>query len=112
MEHYAGLVIPGGGLHQGNSGPSAKTIIEGAFSAHVGGVGAYAYIGDMLYLEATAYRTLDFGAQNALGTDPFGAPGLIDGYAPYWRAALEPHWGNHYLSGLAPISAIDFGEKS
>ena len=81
----------------GNSGPSAKTIIEGAFSAHVGGVGAYAYIGDMLYLEATAYRTLDFGAQNALGTDPFGAPGLIDGYAPYWRAALEPHWGNHYL---------------
>src|SRR5580704_15896678 len=81
----------------GNSGPSAKTIIEGAFSAHVGGVGAYAYIGDMLYLEATAYRTLDFGTQNALGTDPFGAPGLIDGYAPYWRAALEPHWGNHYL---------------
>jgi hypothetical protein len=81
----------------GNSGPSAKTIIEGAFAAHVGGVGAYAYIGDMLYLEATAYRTLDFGAQNALGTDPFGAPGLLDGYAPYWRAALEPHWGNHYL---------------
>jgi hypothetical protein len=81
----------------GNSGPSAKTIIEGAFSAHVGGVGAYAYVNDVLYLEATAYRTLDFRAQNTLGADPFGSPGLLDGFAPYWRAALEPHWGNHYL---------------
>src|SRR5580704_11984697 len=77
--------------------PATKTVIEGAFSAHVVGAGAYAYINDILYLEATAYRTLDFGAQNALGVDPFGAPGLVDGLAPYWRAALEPHWGNHDL---------------
>src|ERR1700681_3196102 len=77
------------------STPSSKTIIEGAFSAHVGGVGAYAYVNDMLYLEASAYRTLDFGAQNSLGVDPFGAPGLLEGFAPYWRAALEPHWGDH-----------------
>jgi hypothetical protein len=77
--------------------PATKTVVEGAFSAHVVGAGAYAYINDILYLEATAYRTLDFGAQNAVGVDPFGAPGLIDGLAPYWRAALEPHWGNHDL---------------
>src|ERR1700674_4653359 len=64
----------------------AKTIIEGAFSAHVGGIGAYAFINDMLYLEASAYRTLDFRAQNSLGVDPFAAPGLLDGMAPYWRA--------------------------
>jgi hypothetical protein len=81
----------------GNSGPSAKTVIEGGFSAHVVGVGAYAYLNDLLYLEAAAYRTLDFAAQNALGVDPFGAAGLIDAAAPYWRAALEPHWGNHSL---------------
>jgi hypothetical protein len=77
--------------------PGTKTIIEGAFAAHVAGVGAYAYINDLLYLEATVYRTLDFGTQNALGTDPFGAGGLIDGVAPYWRVALEPHWGSHSL---------------
>jgi hypothetical protein len=77
--------------------PASKTVIEGAFSAHVAGAGAYAYINDLLYLEATFYRTLDFGAQNSLGVDPYGAAGLIDGVAPYWRAALEPHWGNHYL---------------
>jgi hypothetical protein len=81
----------------GNSGPSAKTVIEGAFAAHVVGAGAYAYINNMLYLEASTYRTLDFRAQNALGVDPFGAAGLLDGYAPYWRAALEPQWGDHHL---------------
>lgn len=75
--------------------PGAKTMIEGAFAAHVGGVGAYALLNDNLYLELTAYRTLGFDAQNALGTDPFGAPGLFDGVAPYWRVAFEPTWGRH-----------------
>jgi hypothetical protein len=54
-------------------------------------------INDILYLEATAYRTLDFQTQNSLGVDPFSAPGLFDGVAPYWRIAVEPHWGNHWL---------------
>jgi len=79
------------------STPGAKTQIEGAFSAHVGGVGAYTFINDLLYLEVSGYRTLDFRAQNALGTDPFGSTGLFDGTAPYWRVAFEPHWGNHSL---------------
>ncbi len=77
--------------------PAAATLLEGAFAAHVGGVGAYVYLNDMLYLEATAYKTLGFKQQNAVGTNPFDAPGLFDGAAPYWRAALEPHWGNNYL---------------
>jgi hypothetical protein len=77
--------------------PGAKTMIEGAFAAHVGGVGAYTFINDKLYLEVSAYRTLDFRAQNALGTDPFGAPGLFEGSAPYWRVAFEPTWGSHSL---------------
>ncbi len=75
--------------------PATKTLIEGAFAAHVGGVGAYTFINDLLYLEVTGYKTLSFSQQNALGTDPFGAPGLFGGVAPYWRAALEPHWGRH-----------------
>src|SRR5579862_8945285 len=76
--------------------PAAGTIINGAFAAHVGSVGAYVYINDVLYVEATAYRTLDPNTQNALGTDPFGAPGLFD-VAPYWRVAFEPHIGRHWL---------------
>jgi hypothetical protein len=77
--------------------PAAATLLEGTFAAHVGGVGAYVYLNDMLYLEATAYKTLGFKQQNAVGTNPFDAPGLFEGAAPYWRAALEPHWGNNYL---------------
>ena len=77
--------------------PGARTTIEGAFAAHVGGVGAYVFINDMLYLELSGYRTLSFNAQNALGADPFGAPGLFDGISPYWRVAFEPQWGRHSL---------------
>ena len=79
------------------STPGTKTIIEGSFSAHVGGVGAYAMINDLLYLELTGYKTLGFSQQNAVGTDPFAAPGLLGNVAPYWRVALEPHWGRHTL---------------
>jgi hypothetical protein len=77
--------------------PGSKTLIEGAFAAHVGGVGAYTFINDLLYLELTGYQTLGFNQQNALGTDPFGAPGQFGSVAPYWRVALEPHWGRHSL---------------
>ena len=73
-------------------------MIEGAFAAHVGGVGTYAFINDLLYLESTGYKTLGFSAQNNLGTDPFGAPGQLGGVSPYWRVALEPHWGRNTLS--------------
>jgi hypothetical protein len=80
------------------NGPGgAHTAIEGAFAAHVGGVGAYTFINDLLYLEFTGYKTLGFSQQNAIGTDPFGAPGQLGGIAPYWRVAIEPHWGRNTL---------------
>ena len=77
--------------------PAAKTLIEGAFTQRVLGAGGYLFINDMLYFEASGYRTLSQNRQNSLGIDPMGAPGLIDGLAPYFRVALEPHWGNHWL---------------
>ena len=49
----------------------------------------------MLFRLVTGYKTLSFSQQNAVGTDPFAAPGLLGGIAPYWRAAIEPHWGRH-----------------
>ncbi len=77
--------------------PGASTLIEQTFAAHVVGVGAYTFINDMLYLELTGYRTLDPRAQNSFGVAATDAPGLFDGTAPYWRAALEPNWGPHSL---------------
>ena len=78
-------------------GPSAGTLIDGMFAAHVGGVGAYAWINNLVYLELSGYRTFNHDTQAKLMTDPFGAPGLFEGIAPYWRIAFEPHWGNHWL---------------
>src|SRR5665811_1079545 len=52
----------------GNVTPSASTMIEGAFAARVGSVGGYTMLNDVLYLEASVYRTLNFGQQNALGS--------------------------------------------
>jgi hypothetical protein len=77
--------------------PATHTLIEGALAAHVVGVGAYTFINDMLYLELSGYRTLDFRTQNSLGADPLGAGGMLDGVAPYWRIAVEPQWGPHSL---------------
>jgi hypothetical protein len=77
--------------------PGAGTLIAGAFAAHVGGVGAYAWINNLVYLELSGYRTLNPNTQANLGADPFRSPGMFDGVAPYWRVAVEPHWGNHWL---------------
>ncbi|MGZ5871133.1 MAG: cytochrome C [Bradyrhizobium sp.] len=80
------------------NGPGgAGTAIEGTFAARVAGVGGYVSINDLLYLELTGYKTLGFNAQNSLGINPFDGPGLFGGIAPYWRVALEPHWGRHTL---------------
>ena len=62
-----------------NAGFGPTPIIDGAFAQHVASFGAYAFINDALYLEASMYGTLSPSAQVHLGTDPFGAPGQIDG---------------------------------
>ncbi len=79
--------------------PGAATMIEGGLSGHVVGVGGYTMINDLLYLELTGYKSLAFNTLNALGQDPFDV-GPLSGIAPYWRVALEPHWGrNTFMVG-------------
>ncbi len=43
--------------------PGAGTLIDGTFAAHVGGVGAYAWINNLVYLELSGYRTLSHDAR-------------------------------------------------
>jgi hypothetical protein len=78
------------------AGYGATPILDGGFPGHVGSVGAYAYVNDVLYLETSVYRTLNPTTQSDLGVDPFESAGTFDA-APYWRIALEPHWGNNWL---------------
>jgi hypothetical protein len=75
------------------------TMLEGTFSGGVVGVGAYTWWNDMIYAEATGYRTLSSGTQQALGLDPTSFPS-IDGVAPYWRLAFAPTIGeNSFMIG-------------
>ena len=80
------------------NGPVASTLIEGAFSQRVVGASAYTFISDMLYLELGAYRGVNPSVlDKVFGMDPLGQPGTIDRAAPYFRVAVEPHWGEHWL---------------
>ena len=71
------------------------THLEGSYTQIVGGAGAYVFWNDMLYASLIAYKGLPNGALQALGVG--SGTDAVTNVAPYWRVALEPHWGSHYL---------------
>jgi hypothetical protein len=77
--------------------PAAAPLLEGAFAQEVWGLTTYAMINDWVYLESGVYRTLPHRFQSQVGVGPSGED-TIDGYAPYWRAALSHSFGPAYLS--------------
>ncbi len=72
------------------------THIEGSYTGIVGGAGAYLFWNDMLYASITAYKGLPIPAMQALNVGN-STTDAVTNVAPYWRLALEPHWGPHYL---------------
>jgi len=76
--------------------PAAATLVQGGFGQQVFGFGTYAMWDDLIYGEASAYRTLGQNVQRSFGVDPAGEA-EIDALAPYWRLALQHAWGSHYL---------------
>jgi hypothetical protein len=93
------------------------THIESGWGQQVVGAGGYVFWNDMLYAEFTGYGGLSHYALEALGEVPGPTPDLVNGFAPYWRLAFEPHWGDHYLEigtfgmygQVIPASAFGFG---
>ena len=77
-------------------GPAASTLIDGGLGQAVAGAGAYGYFDNLVYLQLSGYRSVNPDALGRLGAGPAGV-GAIDGVAPYWRVAVEPHWGRHWL---------------
>ena len=71
----------------------------------------------MLYAELTAYSGVSKTVSEALGDQPGPTPDVSQGVQPYWRLAIEPHWGDHYLmvgtfgmyGQIVPQSAFGFG---
>lgn len=68
-----------------------------ALAQSVAGAGAYVFWNDMLYAELTAYGGYNKSTLEAFGMQPGPSPDVQEGVQPYWRLALEPHWGDHYL---------------
>lgn len=72
------------------------THIENGYGQIVGGAGAYLFWNDMLYADVTAYKGLPIPVLQAFN-DGNSTTDAVSNVAPYWRLALEPHWGPHYL---------------
>ncbi len=84
-----------------NVSPLAGTAVNGAFAQNIAGITAYLYWNESLYLEAGGYRSAEQGVTNQLtgGAGPLDgtASNVIQGLAPYWRAAYEYDWSRNTL---------------
>jgi hypothetical protein len=91
--------------------PAAAPLIAGGVAQQVAGLGAYAKLFDLLYVELGGYRTLGPRTQRAMGVpreDVSGETQITD-IAPYWRLALEQIWGSHSLqAGTYGLAANTF----
>lgn len=66
--------------------PMASTVLEGTLSQSVVGLGAYTLWNNLLYAEASVYRSAPQGTHQPLDTS---ATNATQGVAPYWRLALQ-----------------------
>jgi hypothetical protein len=74
--------------------PIASTIIDGALSQQVLGLGAYSLFSNTLYGEVSVYRSSPQGAKEPLDST---ASNVTSGVAPYWRLAVQHQWPTTYL---------------
>ncbi len=81
--------------------PLAGTQIDGTLAQSVAGISAYAFWNNQLYLEVGGYRSAQQGQVNQLtgvaGPLDGTASNVIEGLAPYWRAAYEYDWSANSL---------------
>jgi len=71
------------------------THLESGYGQIVGGAGAYMFWNDMLYADLTFYKGLPVPVLQAFNTGNSTTDALSN-VAPYWRVAIEPHWGDLY----------------
>lgn len=85
--------------------PAASTMLDMQLSSQVGGVTAYALIDNLVYAEAGFYRSAKRGVMRPLGWG-VEKTRVVDGYAPYWRLALQREFGAHSVAaGILGLNA-------
>jgi len=82
--------------------PPSSVVVASAASpliqnlgANVGGLGAYAFYKDSIYVEGSVYRAAMTGTNSAPLNTLAGAH--VTGTAPYWRLAYETQWGKNNI---------------
>jgi hypothetical protein len=74
--------------------PAASVKLMRTLAQKVAGLGVYTFWNNLIYAEATVYRSARVGGnQPPNNTDT----SIVDSYAPYWRLAAEKNWGSHAL---------------
>ncbi|HUJ02424.1 MAG TPA: hypothetical protein VLW75_02215, partial [Rhizomicrobium sp.] len=89
--------LPGWGFPYTDSdlmpGPDAGTVIDGGLAQSVLGLDAYAWWDSSIYTEAGLYWTPGHDFLRAMGPDSADVD-VIDGAAPYFRAAYQKDYGD------------------
>jgi hypothetical protein len=83
--------------------PDAATLIDGGLGQQVAGLGTYGMINNLIYYEASFYRS---APQGAINPPDSSSQNTISNVIPYWRLAVHHHFSNHYLMlGIFGMSA-------
>lgn len=77
--------------------PAASTMLDMQLNSQVGGVTAYALFDNLVYAEAGFFRTAKTGVMRPLGWG-VEKTRVVDGYAPYWRLALQREFSSHSVA--------------
>lgn len=72
---------------------AAAPLIDGGLAQKALGLGVYGLWNNLVYGEVSAYRS----AQQGTHPPDYTSAGIINGYAPYWRVALQHQFGDNYL---------------
>jgi hypothetical protein len=92
--------------------PVATTQLEGIGNGTVAGLSAYGYWNNLVYVELGAYAAAPHGLGGAPLNSSFCTSTscdteVVQGVAPYWRIALQPHWGRNSLE----VGVLGFTDK-
>ncbi len=92
--------------------PNAATLVDNTLFGQVGGVGAYGYWNNLLYGEVAFYRKATNGLLRPFSSG-IDIGNVVDGYAPYWRLALQRESGPHgFMVGTYGMTADVFPDPS
>ena len=74
--------------------PMAATLIEDGLGQNVAGLGAYALWNNLIYAEASFYRSAQQGGAHPPDNS---SEGIIKALAPYWRFAIQKQFEDQYV---------------